>query len=81
MDMKKFFVFMMAAAVVMVACKHKGEKAEGETDSVVSGDSVAVEENMRDTTPRPMFLMEVGDGVLEMLYWTGVEEPNRKETG
>lgn len=81
MDMKKFFVFMMAAAVVMVACKHKGEKSEGETDSVVSGDSVAVEENMRDTTPRPMFLMEVGDGVLEMLYWTGVEEPNRKETG
>lgn len=68
-------ICMMA---VMIGCKQKGQTVPADSKDSVSAviDSI-IEEN--DTTPMPMFLMAEDGQYMQMLYWTGLEEPRKTE--
>jgi hypothetical protein len=80
-DMKKWMILAICVMVAMVSCKNKGQTTEGEgadSDSVAI-DSVLAE--LPDTAPRPMFLYMPDKNHMQVLYWAGIEKPNKDDCG
>ena len=73
--MKKI-IFVALAAMLTLACGNKGKSADA-----ADGDSLAVDSTVAeaapDTTPKPMFLYALGNNYMQMVYWTGVKEPQK----
>ena len=76
--MKKLMVFAVCVMAVMMGCKNKGQTAPADSqDSLAAVIDSIIEEN--DTTPLPMFLIGNDGQYMQMLYWTGLKEPNKDE--
>lgn len=58
---------------MLAACGGKSKKSTAVSDTSAVNDSVPAEE-LRDTMPKPMFLLGVGN-YLQMLYWSYIEKP------
>jgi hypothetical protein len=76
--MKRLVLWAILAMAVMISCKQKGQTAPDESSdsTAVVIDSI-IEEN--DTTPLPMFLIGTDGNYMQMLYWSGIEEPDKAE--
>ena len=77
--MKKLLIVALCATALMLSCKSKG-KVEGPTkaDTIAAVIDSIIEEN--DTTPMPMFIMGTdGEGYLQVLYWSHIEEPQKTD--
>ena len=76
--MKKILLLAVCAMTIVVSCKNKGKiEAVTAQDSVAAVIDSIIEEN--DTTPMPMFLMGQDKQYGLMLYWTDLEEPQKKD--
>ena len=76
--MKKLMLLVICALAVMISCKNKGQTAPADSqDSLAAVIDSIIEEN--DTTPLPMFLIGNDGKYMQMLYWTGLKEPNKDE--
>lgn len=74
--MKKLIVIAICGIVMIAGCKgKKAQGAESESDSVVADSAEIVEQ--QDTTPLPMFLYCLDKDYMQMVYWSGVEEPKK----
>ena len=75
--MKKLIILAICSLCVMAACKNnKVQGSELDADSTLA-DSVAIAEEPQDTTPKPMFLYSLDKDYMQMVYWTGIEEPQK----
>jgi hypothetical protein len=78
--MSRIFLFIVVSAMVLVTgCTNKGQTAGGaDSDSLAvdSLDSPVAE--VRDTTPKPMFLYYFDPDHMQVVYWTDVQEPDRE---
>ena len=77
--MKQVFLFIVVCAVaVMVGCTNKGQTAGGaDSDSLAVDDLDSPVAEVCDTTPKPMFLYYFDPDHMQVVYWTGVQEPDR----
>ena len=76
--MKRIFLFICCAMALMAGCTNKGQTAGGvDSDSLAvdSLDSIVVE--VRDTTPKPMFLYYFDPDHMQVVYWTEGQKPDR----
>ena len=76
--MKKLIVFAICGVVVMAGCngnKAQGMASEADSDSVAIDSAEIVEQ--QDTTPLPMFLYCLDKDYMQMVYWSGIEEPKK----
>jgi hypothetical protein len=75
--MKRFLFFhFFIFTFFLVACGHKTKAVENETDSTAVNDSTAVVEQ-KEAVPAPMFLYYFSPEHMQMVYWTGTEEPKK----
>lgn len=75
--MKKLIILAICSLCVMAACKNnKTQAADSEADSTIA-DTVAVTEEPQDTIPMPMFLYCLDKDYMQMVYWSGIEEPQK----
>ena len=80
--MKKLLLMIVSAMAVMAGCTNKGQTAGGaDSDSLAvdSLDSLVAE--VRDTTPKPMFLYYFDPGNMQVVYWTDAQKPDREWYG
>ena len=69
------------AAMILAACGNKTKGAATTADSTATdllADGSPTAER-RDTTPQPMFIMDVDEGHMLMLYWYELDEPKKNK--
>ena len=59
---------------VMAGCKQKGQTADGADSDSLAVDSFSTE--VRDTTPKPLFLYYFDPDHMQVVYWTDPQEPD-----
>lgn len=59
---------------VMAGCKQKGQTAGGADSDSLAVDSFSTE--VRDTTPKPLFLYYFDPDHMQVVYWTDPKEPD-----
>lgn len=75
--MKKLVLMVFCVTAVMISCKNSGQTTAGEDRDSLSADSLVAE--MNDTTPMPMFLYYMSPDYMQIVYWTGLDEPDKAE--
>ena len=75
--MKKLVLMVFCVTAVMISCKNSGQTTAGEDSDSLSADSLVAE--MNDTTPMPMFLYYISPDYMQIVYWTGLVEPDKAE--
>ena len=70
--MKTSFFIIVCALTLMVGCTNKGQTAGGADSDSLAVDSLVAE--VRDTTPRPMFLYYFDPDHMQVVYWTDPKE-------
>ena len=62
----------------MVGCTNKGQTAGGADSDSLAADSLdSLVAEVRDTTPKPMFLYYFDPDHMQVVYWTEAQEPDR----
>ena len=75
--MKKLVLMVFCVTAVMISCKNSGQTTAGEDRDSLSADSLVAE--MNDTTPMPMSLYYMSPDYMQIVYWTGLDEPDKAE--
>ena len=77
--MKHFFFIFVCALVLMAGCTNKGQTASGADSDSLAVDSIdSLMAEVRDTTPKPMFLYYFDPGNMQVVYWTDAQKPDRE---
>ena len=77
--MKRILFFLLfISSLFLVACGNKAKAAEGGVDSTAVSDSTSAVEQ-KEAVPRPMFLYYFTPKHMQVVYWTGTEEPKKEK--